>query len=172
MFPCDECTEEFTRKCNLIRHRNEVHFKVVQKHYVQRHDDVIETLSENNITRIKLRGNNQVRSIRFISEFDLLPLEFFEQAKSLILHTLDTLKQEHQPLKLQCSISVIFAKDNTTDESYFSVRAQPIVIFNLDDMIESLLYQMDQYIQRGSHWKLVKVNFFQINVTMYRLIIK
>lgn len=178
MFPCIQCNENFTRKSNLVRHTNEYHLNIPQKHYLQSHGTHINCSShlpqvtENHITRFICNSafNNSVRTIRFTSELHLLPEEFLYRTLPLIRATIDLLKRENHPLKLHCSLTVTFSKGQTTDESYFSVKTQPILILNIDDVILNLLTQIEQYTKRGSNWKLTKTNSFQINVSNYQCI--
>lgn len=175
MFPCDKCKANFSRQSYLIRHRNEIHFQIPQKHYLQTHEhiDCIPTLpmlTENNITRIICQAayNNAIRNIRFFTELVLLPQQFFILAIPLIESTLQQLKDEKASLKISCSLIVTFKKDSALDESYFSVKTQPIQTLNIQQVMELLLAQIDQYVKRGSEWTLFKTNFFQMNVSFYK----
>lgn len=178
MFPCDQCSETFTRKSNLIRHQNEFHFNIPQKHYKQVHGSHIDcssnlpqkTLNHINRSICQTACNNSIRNIRFIPDVNLLPEEFIMTMRPLLEDTLQQLRDEKLPLKLQCSLSITFKKGDVSDESYFSAKTQPILTFNIEETLDSLLSQIDQYTKRGSAWTISSVNFFQLNVSLYQCI--
>lgn len=178
MFPCDSCTATFTRKSNLVRHNNEIHFQIPQRHYTQSHGPHIDCASnlpritENNISRIicNTAFNNSIRTIRFIPDIHLLPEDFLMLTTPLIKTTIQTLLKENQPLKISCSLSVTFTNGDKNDESYFSMKAQPICIIDIETIIQSLNAQVEAFTKRGSQWKITKTNFFQMNVVLYKTI--
>lgn len=178
MFPCDDCTQVFTRKSNLVRHRAEEHRNIPQVHYVQHHGPHINCtaalpeVTRNHITRyISVTSfGTLVRNIIFIPVDPTLPTEFFTQASSLINDTLEILLNEGHPLKILCSINVRFEKQDRNDESYFSSKTLPVCILDMDQVIASLLAQIENYIKRGSAWKLTQANYFSMNVVRYNCI--
>lgn len=175
MFTCEQCNASFSRKTYLSRHKNEVHLKIPQKYYHQTHGSHInctQTLpqvTQNEITRLicETAFQDAIRIIRFIPQRSLQPVEFFELALPLMESTVSCLREEKLPLKICCNLSVTFTNGERTDESYFSIRTYPILLFNLRQTILSLQQQVDDFIKRGSHWKLSKVNFFQMIVSLY-----
>lgn len=178
MYPCDVCTQVFTLRSNMVRHKVEEHLHLAQKHYIQTHGPHINCTTalplktDNYITRYISESsfNNQVRIIRFITKLHLLPEIFFIHASSLIEETLQLLLDERHPLKIQCSLAVTFEKGDTTDESYFSTKAHPICIMDMNQVMESIQAQIENFTKRGSAWTLSKTNFFQMNVTKYACI--
>jgi len=175
MFPCDNCMQVFTRKSNLVRHRREVHFDIMLKRYTQVHehvDDIIDLpcIKRNGITRIVCSRafNNLVTVIRFITKQTIFPSEFFGLALPLIQETFQYLKSKNYPTKVCCSLCVIFGKEDQRDESYFSVKTQSLDMVDIHLMIHLLQEQIDNYSKRGSNWKILTTNFFQVNVTCHQ----
>lgn len=169
MFPCSDCTEIFTRKSNLIRHRNEIHLLLPQKHYHQHHSHCdslpnLPCVAKKDIIRIvpKTSHENDIKTIRFYTELRLLPTEFFQLATPLVQDTIVILKQENTSMKIICYLCLTFTNGERNDESYFSVKAQPLSLFDLSKVICALELQIDTYTERGSHWIISHVNFFQM----------
>jgi hypothetical protein len=169
LYSCTECSELFTRKSNLIRHKNEVHFQLPQKHYHQQHihcDGLtnLPCITTKDITRIipKISLEQSIKTIRFYTDLIVQPTEFFMMATPLIKDTLDILKQETTSMKVICTLCVIFTNGERNDESYFSVKAQPLSVFDLTKVIQSIELQIETYTERGSHWIILRTNFFQM----------
>jgi len=106
------------------------------------------------------------RNIRFTSDIDYQSLDFMNSARELIQETLDILKAERCHIKISSSLCITFEKiadEVQRDEAYFSVKAINLESYDLDFVIQTIEDKIQSYTQRGSNWKIVETNFFELN---------
>ena len=178
---CDYCNEIFTRKQNLRRHENKYHFKKPIKEYHTNTNIVhhncsynLPQLSKNEITRYicKSAFGNCIRHIRFMAPIknDWMPEDFFSRAQDLIIETIDTLRDENEPLKILSTLCIRFYhidKPNLKEIAYFSAHSRNIEDFNIDNIFNSIYEKIGNYLHRGSNWLIGGTLFFEINVTKF-----
>lgn len=174
---CNQCTQVFSRKQNLLRHEQEYHQGISVKKYScstnnHHHKDCSSNLpriSINGITRIITTNafKDQIRIIRFYSDSSsMIPTDFFQSSKQLIQDTLQILKKEIQPIKISSRLCVTFSKLSNTeinDEAYFSVASISIEQYDLNYVIDLIITKIISYSKRGSDWNVKDTKFFELN---------
>lgn len=176
-FKCEYCSELFSRRDYLKRHVKEYHEGGKVKHYNcskdgthNQCDDILPIKEINGIVR-KIKAHafgNALREIRFQPKDEIVhPFAFFECVNQLVKDTLEILTKERSNFKIVTKLCVEFEKmDNTDlkDESYFSVPAIPISNYDFDKISSTLDSKIDNYIQRGSNWKISKTLFLELQI--------
>ena len=179
-FHCHQCNEIFSRKQYLVNHINQVHNGHTRKPNVQSLLHTLELttnlpiITKNGITRIvpKRAFNNLVREIVFYIQDGtdiMIPCQFFDTARQLLLDTIEILKSENRQMKVVSTVCVRFVKQSNTDmmdNAFFSYKAVPLIDYELESVFNSLLIKIDNYETRGSNWKLQTTNFFRLCVNL------
>jgi len=174
MYSCQECSQQFSRKTNLTRHVLQEHVGQSVKTYRDQttpanNEFNIETKTVQSITRsvYATAFQNSVKYIRFTPNSKMLPHVFLHIGTPMIQETL-TLLQQQSIYKIGAQLCVQFTKigDPTKQqEAFFSVKAYNLKDFQLNMVIQTLLAQIETYIQRGSDWKISYTSYFQLIVT-------
>ena len=174
MHKCNQCTECFSRKDYLIKHKREKHEGQIVKHYfcshsVQQNNDDFPKTEKNGFTRILSSHafNGLIKNIRFFQTSTkniINPFEFMKSISDFVTETVGLLID----VKISTKHCVLFIKlndnESTTHEAYFSSKCSHIKKFDYDKITNDILNKIEQYETRGSNWKILRTLFLELYV--------
>ena len=163
---CTNCNKKFSSGILLERHSR-----------ICKNDPLPDfaPIQMGNMSRHKVESslNRHIINVRFSNKEAKTLEDFFEEAEPLILKTLEELYRDNHYAKIAFSLSASYRKDDIHDfekeenygDYFHHVSAVGERDVNLESVKHILRQQIDGFHEKGTGWKLLSINYLDMNIS-------